>query len=97
MRRGALVLAVVAAALAATMAVAQDFKDGLVESGTLTVGTSGSAPPFSMTSATGELGLGDHALGPQLADVVLLALERLLLRCRLLHAGLGQNRGRCER
>jgi ABC-type amino acid transport substrate-binding protein len=55
MRRGALVLAVVAAAFAATMTVAQDFKDGLVKAGTLTVGTSGSAPPFSMTNASGEL------------------------------------------
>ena len=45
MGRGALILAVVAAAFAATIAAAQDFKDGLVKSGTLTVGTSGSAPP----------------------------------------------------
>ena len=55
MRRGAMILAVVAAALAASVAAAQDFKDGLVKSGTLTVGTSGSAPPFSMTNASGEL------------------------------------------
>ena len=55
MRRGALVLAVVAAAFAATMAAAQDFEDELVNSDVLTVGTSGSAPPFSMTNAVGEL------------------------------------------
>jgi ABC-type amino acid transport substrate-binding protein len=55
MRRGALVLAAVMAAFVATIAAAQDFKGGLVKSDTLTVGTSGSAPPFSMTNASGAL------------------------------------------
>lgn len=36
-------------------ASAQDYKAALVNADTLTVGTSGSAPPFSMTNATGEL------------------------------------------
>jgi ABC-type amino acid transport substrate-binding protein len=41
--------------LAAGGAAAQDYRENLVTAGTLTVGTSGSAPPFSMTTATGEL------------------------------------------
>lgn len=44
------------AALAiASPAQAQDAKAKLVQSGTLTVATSGSAPPFSLTDATGKL------------------------------------------
>lgn len=36
-------------------AQAEDYKSALVAKDTLTVGTSGSAPPFSMVGATGEL------------------------------------------
>ncbi|WP_082092444.1 substrate-binding periplasmic protein [Devosia epidermidihirudinis] len=36
-------------------AMAQDYKASLVSADTLSVGTSGSAPPFSMTSPSGEL------------------------------------------
>jgi L-cystine transport system substrate-binding protein len=39
----------------AASAKAQDFKAALVASDTITIGTSGSAPPFSMTNATGQL------------------------------------------
>lgn len=42
-------------AMAAGGASAQDFKGKLVSSGVITVATSGSAPPFSMTDATGKL------------------------------------------
>jgi ABC-type amino acid transport substrate-binding protein len=41
--------------LVASDAAAQDYRENLVTADTLTVGTSGSAPPFSMTTATGEL------------------------------------------
>lgn len=41
--------------LLATGVQAQDYHASLVNADTLTVGTSGSAPPFSMTSAAGEL------------------------------------------
>jgi ABC-type amino acid transport substrate-binding protein len=54
MRIRALIFAA-AAVLAATAAAAQDFRENLVEADTLTVGTSGAAPPFSMTNATGAL------------------------------------------
>jgi len=43
------------AGLVVLPAQAQDYKAALVAADTLTVGTSGSAPPFSMTSPTGEL------------------------------------------
>lgn len=46
---------VAAALLAATGAHAQDFKASLVATDVITVGTSGSAPPFSMTTAAGAL------------------------------------------
>jgi cystine transport system substrate-binding protein len=47
---------VVAIGLLATPALAQDgLQAGLAKAGTITVGTSGSAPPFSMTSPTGAL------------------------------------------
>jgi ABC-type amino acid transport substrate-binding protein len=42
-------------ALAPTVVDAQDFREDLVEADTLTVGTSGAAPPFSMTNAAGAL------------------------------------------
>ncbi|MEJ1160502.1 substrate-binding periplasmic protein [Prosthecomicrobium sp. N25] len=45
----------VAGALWAGPAAAQDFKANLVAPDTLTVGTSGSAPPFSMTGPSGDL------------------------------------------
>lgn len=50
-------LAAVAAAawLLAASAFAQDFKAALVAADTITVGTSGSAPPFSMTNPAGQL------------------------------------------
>lgn len=46
---------VAVSAMCAVPAMAQDFKASLVNADTLTVGTSGSAPPFSMTGPTGEL------------------------------------------
>ena len=46
---------VVAALALVAPAQAQDVKGKLVASGTLTVATSGSAPPFSITDATGKL------------------------------------------
>ncbi|KQV41423.1 MULTISPECIES: transporter substrate-binding domain-containing protein [unclassified Rhizobium] len=48
------VLAVVAF-LGVSAVQAQDYKAALVTADTLTIGTSGSAPPFSMTNAAGEL------------------------------------------
>jgi ABC-type amino acid transport substrate-binding protein len=42
-------------AMAGNNASAQDFKAKLVQAGVITVATSGSAPPFSMTDATGKL------------------------------------------
>ncbi len=44
-----------ALAMAATLADAQDYTDNLIDAGIITVGTSGSAPPFSMTTADGTL------------------------------------------
>ncbi|MGD9479921.1 substrate-binding periplasmic protein [Shinella sp. G-2] len=48
-------LLAVAAFFAVSVANAQEYKSALVTADTLTVGTSGSAPPFSMTNAAGEL------------------------------------------
>ena len=45
----------IAALLLSTAAQAQDFKAALVSPDTITIGTSGSAPPFSMTNAAGQL------------------------------------------
>ena len=44
-----------ALAMVTGAASAQDYREALVEDGVLTVGTSGSAPPFSMTTPTGDL------------------------------------------
>jgi cystine transport system substrate-binding protein len=48
-------LLAIVAAFGVSGAGAQDYKAALVNADTITVGTSGSAPPFSMTSAAGEL------------------------------------------
>ena len=48
-------LLAVVAFLSVSTADAQDYKAALVAEDTITVGTSGSAPPFSMTNAEGEL------------------------------------------
>ena len=49
------IVAVALLAAAGANALAQDFKAKLVQSGVITVATSGSAPPFSMTDASGKL------------------------------------------
>ena len=48
-------LLAVVAFFVVSVANAQEYKSALVTADTLTVGTSGSAPPFSMTNAAGEL------------------------------------------
>jgi cystine transport system substrate-binding protein len=48
-------LTVICAMMFFGAASAQDYKAALVTGDTLTIGTSGSAPPFSMTSASGDL------------------------------------------
>lgn len=60
-------LALVCAPLAAA---AQDYLAELVEVDTLTIGTSGSAPPFSMTSASGELEGFDVDVGNMLGEAL---------------------------
>lgn len=64
-----------AAALAAFGAGAQDFKAALITPDTITVGTSGAAPPFSMTNAAGQLEGFD-------IDVMNLVAEKLGTRVR---------------
>ena len=49
-------------------ASAQDYKEALVNQGTLTVGTSGSAPPFSMTTPTGDLDGFDIEVAKRLGE-----------------------------
>jgi ABC-type amino acid transport substrate-binding protein len=51
----ALLLLALLSVLPLRQAVAQDFRAALIAPNTLTVGTSGSAPPFSMTGPTGAL------------------------------------------
>ncbi|WDR04642.1 ABC transporter substrate-binding protein [Devosia rhodophyticola] len=56
--------------LTAMPTMAQDFKAGLVSADTLTIGTSGSAPPFSMTGPTGELEGFDIDVATAIADAL---------------------------
>ena len=54
----------------APSASAQDIKAALIAPGTLTVGTSGSAPPFSMTGPTGALQGFDIDVANQLGEAL---------------------------
>jgi ABC-type amino acid transport substrate-binding protein len=54
MRIGGIVLAA-ALTMATSVSTAQEYGANLIKEGTITTGTSGSAPPFSMTTADGTL------------------------------------------
>lgn len=56
--------------VAAVPAAAQDYRASLIAPGTLTVGTSGSAPPFSMTGPTGALQGFDIDVANQLGEAL---------------------------
>lgn len=75
----AFVAAIAVATFAVGPAAAQDFKAGLVNADTITVGTSGSAPPFSMTGPTGELEGFDIEVANKIAEAlgVSVKLEQL--------------------
>ena len=70
---------VIAASLALAVltpaASAQDYKEALVNQGALTVGTSGSAPPFSMTTPTGDLDGFDIEVAKRLGEALGLEVD----------------------
>ena len=59
-----------ALAMVTGAASAQDYREALVEDGVLTVGTSGSAPPFSMTTPTGDLAGFDVDVATMLGEAL---------------------------
>ena len=70
MIRAFLVMASLALAALPPAASAQDYKAALVNQGALTVGTSGSAPPFSMTTPTGDLDGFDIEVARRLGEAL---------------------------